>query len=321
MKEQFLERAKSLSVDIVGFAPASRFEKDDAIFKIFPQTKTVIGLAFRVLRGVYRGIEEGTTYHHYATMGIENLEEVMMPIALLGLSQLLEENGYTAVPQKLHQNIMAEENSTNPETEYRAIARGIKGENQLDFTKTAIKCGLGELGLSGKVLTDDFGPFVRYCFILTDAEFEATPLYEKHLCDNCMECVKGCPGKAISEDGTVDKWQCAVYYKGANGTRNPFLEPDAYSDYPNRMEILSGEFRAGENLDMAKEIMNDSVCYPPIPHFYLGCVCGKSCEVDCYVHLEEKGLIKKKYDTKFRKREKWSFPLEDYKLDKQKQNN
>lgn len=310
MKEQFLEHAKKLSVDIIGFAPANRFEKDNAIFKIFPQTKTVIGLAFRVLRGVYRGLEEGTTYHHYSTMGIENLEEVMMPIALIGLSQFLEENGYTAIPQRLHQTIMSENDRTNPEVEYRSIKRGAKAENQINFTQTAIKCGLGELGLSGKILTDEYGPFIRYCFILTDAEFEPTPLYKKHLCDNCKECIKGCPGKAINDDGIINDWQCAVYYKGANGTRNPFLEPNAYQDFPNRMEIISGEYRA--DIETAKEILNDSNSYPPIPHFYNGCVCGKSCEVDCYVHLEEKGLLKKKFKTQFRKREKWSFPLDDF---------
>ena len=35
--------------------------------QILPGTKTVIGLAFRVLRGIYRGIEEGSTYYQYTT--------------------------------------------------------------------------------------------------------------------------------------------------------------------------------------------------------------------------------------------------------------
>ncbi len=311
MKEQFLELAQKLSVDIVGFAPASRFEKDNAIFKILPQTKTVIGLAFRVLRGAYRGLEEGTTYYQYSTMGIENLEEVMMPIALVGLSQLLEENGYIAMPQRLHQTIMAEDNETNPEVAYTSITRNVKAENQMNFTQAAVKCGLGELGLSGKILTDEYGPFVRYCFILTDAELGATPLYEQHLCDRCKECIKGCPGGAISESGELNRWQCATYYNGANGTRNPFFEPTAYADMPQRMEILSGQYRVDS--DSAKMIMDNTYCYPPISHSYQSCICGKSCEVDCYVHLEKKGLLKKKFHTEFRKREKWSFPIEDFK--------
>ena len=73
MKNLIIECAKRYDADLVGFAPASRFDKEDPIFKIFPQTKTVIGLGFRVLRGIYRGIEEGTTYYQYTTMAVENL--------------------------------------------------------------------------------------------------------------------------------------------------------------------------------------------------------------------------------------------------------
>ena len=62
MRDKIIEIAKKYDADIVGFAPASRFEKDNPIFKVFPETKTVIGLGFRVLRGIYRGVEEGTTY-------------------------------------------------------------------------------------------------------------------------------------------------------------------------------------------------------------------------------------------------------------------
>ena len=40
MREKIIELAKKCDADIVGFAPASRFDKNDVIFKIFPNTKT-----------------------------------------------------------------------------------------------------------------------------------------------------------------------------------------------------------------------------------------------------------------------------------------
>ena len=43
MKNRIIECAKRYDVDIVGFAPASRFDKDDNIFKIMPTVKTVVG--------------------------------------------------------------------------------------------------------------------------------------------------------------------------------------------------------------------------------------------------------------------------------------
>ena len=77
LREDIIALAKKQGADIVGFAPVGRFDKDDEIFKIMPETKTVIGFAFRVLRGIYRGVEEGTTYYQYSTMGVECIEETL----------------------------------------------------------------------------------------------------------------------------------------------------------------------------------------------------------------------------------------------------
>lgn len=225
MKNRIIELAKANGADIVGFAPASRFAADNPIFKIMPETKTVIGMAFRVLRGIYRGIEEGSTYYQYTTMAVENMEETIMPMAQLKVAMMLEAEGFTALPQRRHQQIMAEENSTNPEVAYDAVYRNKTAETQIDFLDTAVQCGLGEKALHNALLTDEFGPMVRYCFVLTDAEIEASDVVAPHLCDKCGKCVKGCPGHAIDENGNVDAWQCAVYYNGANGTKNPFMPP------------------------------------------------------------------------------------------------
>lgn len=310
MKEQIIKTAVENLADIVGFADRTRFDKDDEIFQIMPNVKTVIGLAFRVLRGAYRGIEEGSTYYQYTTMGVENMEEVVMPIALYRVSEFLEENGYTALPQRLNQTIMNGSGDTNPEVAFDAIYRNCAAEHMMNFTDAAIKCGIGELGLSGSVLTDEFGPLIRYCFILTDAEIESTKLYEKHLCDNCKKCVKACPGRAISENGEKNNWQCAVYYNGANGTKNPFLEPNAFHDFENRKEILSGEYLFDEK--EARHILRNIYCYPPASHSYQCSICGKACDLECYIHLEKKGLLTKKFKTEFRKREPWKFPIDDF---------
>jgi len=241
MKQRIIDIAKANGADIVKFAPIERFEKDSPILKIMPETKTVIGMAFRVLRGIYRGIEEGSTYYQYTTMAVENMEETIMPMAQLKTAMLIEENGFIALPQRRHQQIMSEDDSTNPEVAYDAIYRMRGAETQIDFLDTAIKCGLGEKGLYNTLLTDEFGPMVRYCFVLTDAVIEGDEIALPHLCDNCGKCINACPGKAIDNNGNVDPWQCAVYYNGANGTKNPFMPPDAFDGFDNRLEIIAGE--------------------------------------------------------------------------------
>lgn len=311
MQNKVIEIAKANGADIVGFAPISRFDKNDAVLKLMPNAKTVIGLAFRILRGIYRGIEEGSTYYQYTTMAVENMEETVMPMAQLKVSMMLEEAGFIALPQRKHQQIMTEKNSTNPEVAYDAIYRDKGQETQIDFVDCAVKCGLGEKGFSGAILTDEFGPMVRYCFIITDAEFDATDVAKPHLCDNCGKCKNACPGKAISDDGTVDPWQCAVYYNGANGTKNPFMPPDAFGNFDNRLEIIAGEAKVTP--ETAKKILDNIYFYPPAQHAYQCSICGRACDMACYSHLEEKGVLTKKFKTPFKKRDDWKFDLDSFK--------
>lgn len=311
MKNEIIKIAKENLADIVGFAPAGRFESNDPIFKIFPETKTVIALAFRVLRGIYRGTEEGTTYYQYTTMGVENMEETIMPMAALKVANFIEKQGFLALPQRRHEQIMAEENSTEPEVAYDAVYRGKTAEIQMNFADAAVKCGIGERGKSGAVLCDEFGPMIRYCFILTDAELEPDDEKKPHLCDGCDKCIKACPGHALSDDGELDPWQCAVYYNGANGTKNPFMPYDALSDIENRIDIIAGEAKVTP--ETARRILDELIYYPPAQHAYQCSICGRACDTACYVHLEEKGVLTRKFNRPFRTREPWKFDIEDFK--------
>jgi hypothetical protein len=148
LRQQIIDAAKKYSVDYVGFGSIERF-KDEPVLKIFDKTKTVICLGFRVLRGSFRGIEEGVSYHQYCTTGVEAIEETMMPMALLRLSGIIEDAGFLAVPQKRNQLITADPEDTNPEITYEDIYRGIPQETQLNYTKSAVLCGIGEIGFSG----------------------------------------------------------------------------------------------------------------------------------------------------------------------------
>ena len=142
MKNTITELCKKWGADLVGFAPIDRFPADSAVRRLLPEAKTVIGLGFRVLRGAYRGIEEGSTYYQYTTMGVENMEETVMPMVQVRLAMYLEEEGYLALPQRRHQQIMAEDNSTNPEVAYDAIYRSKPQETQMDFSEAATSSGV-----------------------------------------------------------------------------------------------------------------------------------------------------------------------------------
>ena len=142
------------------------------------------------------------------------------------------------------------------------------------------------------------------------ADCDTDEIKEAHLCDKCGKCIKACPGNAIDENGIVDPWQCSVYYNGANGTKNPFMPPDAFADFDNRIEIIAGEAKV--TTETAKKILDSIFFYPPAQHAYQCSICGRACDLACYIHLEEKGVLTKKFRTNFRKRPEWRFPLDDF---------
>lgn len=306
LKENIIKCANKAGADLCGFGSIARFD-DAAIKRIFPETRTVIAIGFRILRGSFRGIEEGSTFYQYTTTGVETIEETLMPAALLGICNLLEDAGYLGVPQRKNQCLRPKRDVPNPEMLHTEWYEAGAKEPQINFTKAAVLCGLGEIGLSGNLLTDEFGPFQRIGIILTDAQLDENDLKTPHLCDNCGECVNACPGHAISQKGEFNSVQCAVYYRGANMRTNPYMPPDAYQGIENRKAIMEGV--ADLSYEQAVEVMDETGFYPPIKHGYVSSICGKACDRACYSHLEEKGLLSKSFLTPFRKRAAWSLPL------------
>lgn len=306
LRAAVIRSAEKAGADLVGFSSAARLN-DPALSRIFPEARTVVGAAFRVLRGSFRGVEEGTTYYQYTTTGVETIEECLLPGALLRVSAVLEDAGWTAVPQRRNQMLRPEEKKLNPEMLHtRWYAAGAK-EPQLDFPNAAVACGFGEKGLSGSLLTKEFGPFQRYAFVLTDAVLEESPLPEACLCDRCGACAAACPGHALSPEGEFSPNQCAAYYRGAGMKTNPYMPADAYEGMPDREAVMRGEAR----LDYAGacSVMEETYFYPPIKHGYVSSICGRACDRACYAHLEAKGVLSRSFRQPFRRRPPWELPL------------
>lgn len=231
------------------------------------------------------------------------LEEILLPGALLRISAAVEDAGFLALPQRRNQMLRMEEELLNPEMLHTAWYPAGAKEPQLDFPEAAVACGLGEIGMSGALLTEEFGPFQRVAFVLTDAELPETPHAPHSLCDRCGECAKACPGHAIQEKEGIDSLRCAVYYRGANRHSNPFMPDDAYPAFPDREAIMEGD--APLNYSHACEILEETHFYPPIKHGYVSSICGRACDRACYDHLEKLKKLKKEFAHPFRDQEVW----------------
>ena len=108
------------------------------------------------------------------------------------------------------------------------------------------------------------------------------PPLSSPVCDGCGECIKACPGHAISEEG-LDSWQCSVYYKGAHRS-NPFMTEDFLRDDPEREAIINGDKRFDS--ESARAIYKKMNFLPRIQWGYMPCLCGKKCDVACFKHLK-----------------------------------
>lgn len=284
------EKAKELGASVCGIGRVYE-EKDPQRDPkmILPDAKCIIGFGFAVPKGIYKAMASRAQYYTYTSLGVKYVDEEMAEIFLLKMGAMIENEGYDACLQKAIPNLRIKgDKTTNPEVvdTYELISDPVEDGKPapdviIDFGKAAKACGIGEMGLNGKIINKKYGPFMRYCFIITDAPIEFDEALSEPVCDRCGECIKACPGNAVSENG-LDTWQCSVYYKGAHKS-NPFITDDFLKDNPEREAILNGEKRF--DAESAREIYKEMNFLPNTQWGYSPCLCGRKCDIACYKHL------------------------------------
>ena len=290
--ELIKEKAKELGATICGIGKIYEEKNPQRDPKmILPKAKCIIGFGFLVPKGLYKAMENDSQFYTYTSMGVKYIDEEMAEIFLLKMGGMIENEGYDACLQKAIPNLRIKgDKTTNPEVvdTYELIHAEAVEEGKpvpdviIDFGKAAKACGLGEMGLNGKIINKKYGPFMRYCFIITDAPLECDEPLCEAVCDKCGECIKACPGHAISENG-LDTWQCSVYYKGAHKS-NPFITDEFLKGNPERNAILNGEKRF--DAESARELYPHLDFLPKTQWGYVPCLCGRKCDMACYKHLK-----------------------------------
>ena len=305
------EQAKAMGADLCGIASMDRFEGTPAQFDpryIFPNAKSCIVLGFRIPRGYFRGIEEGTYFASYAGMGYGNINRIVSPLSLRYLCCYIEDFGWEAAPvPNLYMG-----NSVKFETQQHApeysvpVREGLPNPDVLvDYRVCAYLAGMGQIGYSKVFLTPEFGPFQRFVVLLTDAPLEPDPIYEGKLCDRCMRCAKACTGGAISmtetesitlfdgrkiEWGKLDVLKCSTAYMGAHKEYNPFL-PEGTPSPEELSETYHGYHHKQNWTGYGSADGNN----PPIEG-------ARGCMRECYAHLEQRGVLTRNFHNPFREK-------------------
>lgn len=330
--QEVKDYARECGADLVGIGSLDRFEgappEMDPRY-IFPEAKALIGMAFRIPRGYFRGIEEGTHFYQYPSMGYASINEDYAPMVLREVSCFLEDHGWEGAAFRNTGARMVVSDTTGARDEPPEFGRILRFSEPVrpglpapdvmfQFRIAAFICGLGEIGYSKVFLTPEFGPRQRFAFVLTDAPLEPDPLFDGKLCDRCMACVRECPVHCISgtetvkvtvagralEWGRLNEWQCFHGYMGSNKETNPFLPRDAFAELPDGDAILAGE----KELTIAETVQVQAILrryYPPAAGYNSALCGGRGCIRACMVHLEQTDRLTRKFETPFRKRKPW----------------
>lgn len=243
-KQELREYALSRGLDLFGVANIERFADAPERMhpaSIFPEARSVIVVGRRIVRGGWRGIEEGThwpAYTHFCYHGL--LNTYFIPLPLYETACRIEDAGFEAVPY--YPGVP----ECQPEAEPLRPG-GVAAEVQLAIRIAGVAAGVGEIGWSKVFMTRQFGPRQRLACIITDMELEPDPLVEPNsICKMDLACVRGCPnaiphpkdGKAVEiriEDktyrwGDVDMGRCTLAFHGGDPRTSPFI-PKALPGY------------------------------------------------------------------------------------------
>ncbi len=308
---------KAEGADLVGIAPMSRFEgapKQMDPRYIMPDAKSCIVVGFRVLRGSLRGIEEGTFFSNYSSMGYGAITYTFMPVTVNNLSRNIEDMGYEAIPMGHMSDWRAIDNEGKLRTGFsKPVEPGKpKPDIMVHLRLAAFAAGLGEIGWSKMLITPEFGPALRVGIVLTELELEPDPIYDgPQLCNKCMACVKACPGGAIAlqktvkvnvaghelEWGEIDCKKCDLYFRGGKPVDSPGE---------------TGHYISGKDEYEPNDI---SPFYQAPPKVYSAgkAICGAGgCTRACIASLEKRDVLTKKFVNRFRRKKPWSVDWSNY---------
>jgi epoxyqueuosine reductase len=203
LKQGIKQAALAAGADLFGVADIGRFEgvaPEHHPLSIKPETRSVIVLGKRIVRGALRGVEEGTHFQSYNLYGYNWLDQ-FLAIATFQTCAYLEDQRWEAVPLM----------NLPPQVPPMGIAvrPGQPEPNvTVDCDEAAVRGGLGEIGYCGMLLTPQFGHRQRVQAILTAAELEPDPILAEPICNQCMACVESCPFGAISKTATAERVIC-----------------------------------------------------------------------------------------------------------------
>ena len=313
--QKIKEIALAYGADDVGIASMDRFEgappqMDPRLW--MPRAKSMVVFGYRIFRGSLRGVEEGTFFGSYSTMCYGYINQNVIPWTTRQVARVIEDEGSEAMPVGYH--IYYGAINTNDGQSWKdnvtgysvPVAPGMpRPDVYFSIRIAGFLAGLGEIGYSKVFLSRKFGPRIRLAVLMTDLELEPDPIIKPGtICNRCMACARACPGHSISTTRTV---KCKL--AGYDVEWGELDEPGCNKAFCGAELCPEGE--KGDYLEGLDNYRASSISpfYHRPPHQYVTgqAICGgQGCMRACMMSLEARDVLENKFDTKFRRRPKWT---------------
>lgn len=204
--------AKDLGANLIGIAPAERFDGAPAGHHpkdFIKGANSVICIAIKILKPLLEwekllhnselipeSIRKDLLQNYlYGYTGYELINN-MLDVTALRIGNFLEEEGYGT--------IVIPSTYGKP---YAHLLDRIPGKYGIfSHRHSAVRAGLGEFGLNNIVVTPQYGSRVRFASIITDAKLEPSEVLKEKVClgESCNICINECPANAISKQPDSD---------------------------------------------------------------------------------------------------------------------
>jgi epoxyqueuosine reductase len=174
LNEQIQTLLKEQGADLVGFADVS-----DLPAEMTGGLGAAVSIAVRLDPSIVREISNGPTHRYY--------KEYVRVNELLGescrqVADLLTSRGRRARAIE----------ATTANFNSRTLSMPVQHKT------IATRAGLGWIGKSALLITEEYGPAVRLGSVLTDTELETGEPVDSSRCGECHKCVDCCPAGAIA---------------------------------------------------------------------------------------------------------------------------
>jgi epoxyqueuosine reductase QueG len=176
LNSEIQSRLIKAGASLVGFADISALPAD-----VRGSVESAISIAAALDVSVIKEISEGPTQRYYQEY--KRVNEFLSSLCASAVDDL-KGRGHNAV-------------AIEPTIEIGGLTKKTL-TTPLPHKTVATLAGLGWIGKSALLITEQYGPAIRLATVLTDAPFKAGNAIDDSRCGDCTKCVDRCPAKAIS---------------------------------------------------------------------------------------------------------------------------